>query len=176
MVVLTDEQRAIVEHYQGAAIVYAVAGAGKSTTMAHRVQHLVEQYHINPTRILVCSFSRETVNDIKQKIESLGVQNTSCYTFNALGRRIVQHAIKLGYFPNFDESQIEFRSSQLSMRALVELGKQLGQNFNQLDVNQEDLQTFISICKGNLAYADLLEAKLPIHCQQWATQATNSNP
>ncbi|HNA20348.1 MAG TPA: ATP-dependent helicase [Agitococcus sp.] len=176
MVVLTDEQRAIVEHYQGAAIVYAVAGAGKSTTMAHRVQHLVEQYHINPTRILVCSFSRETVNDIKQKIESLGVQNTSCYTFNALGRRIVQHTIKQGYFPNFDESQIEFRSSQLAMRALVELGKQLGQNFNQLDVNQEDLQTFISICKGNLAYADLLEAKLPIHCQQWATQATNSNP
>lgn len=175
MVVLTDEQRAIVKHYQGAAIVYAVAGAGKSTTMAHRVQYLVQEYHVNPTRILVCSFSRETVNDIKQKIDSLNVQNTSCYTFNALGRKIVQQAIKLAYIAPVDESQIEHRSNQLAMRALVELGKQLGQNFNQLDINQEDLKTFISISKGNLAYADLLAAKLPVHCLQWASQASNAN-
>jgi Tfp pilus assembly ATPase PilU len=41
---LTEEQRNIVTHYQGAAIVYAVAGAGKSTTMAYRVQHLVNAW------------------------------------------------------------------------------------------------------------------------------------
>ena len=172
---LTAEQLNIVNHHQGAAIVYAVAGAGKSTTMAHRVQHLVQHHNIKPPRILVCSFSKATVSDINKKIEQLGVTGASCYTFNALGRKIVQKTVQMGYWSAFNEEHIEHRSSQLAMRALVELGKQLGKNFSQLDVNQEDLQNYISVCKGNLCYADLLAAKLPVHCKQFAQQAEHSN-
>lgn len=172
---LTEEQRNIVEHYQGAAIVYAVAGAGKSTTMAHRVQHLVQQHGISPQRILVCSFSKATVNDILHKIQQLGVSGVSCYTFNALGRKIVQKTVQAGYWPAFNEEHIEHRASQLAMRALVALGKQYGKNFSQLDVNQEDLQNYISVAKGNLCYANILAAKLPAHSLHTAQQAEHKN-
>ena len=173
---LTDEQRHIVQHHQGAAIVYAVAGAGKSTTMAHRVRHLVQAHAVEPQRILVCSFSRETVNDIRRKIENLGVTGVQCQTFNALGRRIVQQAIHLGFWQPFDETHIEHRSSQLAMRALVEMSRRHGKNFATLDVNQEDLQTFVSVCKGNLRYANLGQSNLPAHALVHAAQAEHENP
>lgn len=172
---LTDEQRNIVQHYQGAAIVYAVAGAGKSTTMAHRVQHLVQVHGVPASRILVCSFSKATVNDIVHKLEKLSVPSVSCYTFNALGRKIVQKTIQQGYWSAFNEEHIEHRNSQLAMRALVELGKQYGKNFSQLDINQEDLQNYISVSKGNLRYANILAAKLPVHTLAYAEQAEHKN-
>lgn len=172
---LTEEQRNIVTHYQGAAIVYAVAGAGKSTTMAYRVQHLVNTHGVDPQRILVCSFSKATVNDIQQKIANLDVPRVACYTFNALGRKIVQKAVQDGFYTAFNEEHIEHRNSQLAMRALVELGKQYGKNFSQLDINQEDLQTYISVCKGNLCYANILAAKLPVHTLAYAQQAEHKN-
>ena len=172
---LTDEQMNIVHHHQGAAIVYAVAGAGKSTTMAHRVQYLVQEKNIRPERILVCSFSRETVADIRRKIEGLDVTGVQCQTFNALGRKIVQKAISYGHWPAFDENQIEHRGSMLAMRALVEMSRRHGKNFAALDVNQEDLQTFVSVCKGNLRYADVASARLPLDALRDVSQAEHSN-
>jgi DNA helicase-2/ATP-dependent DNA helicase PcrA len=95
----------------------------------------------------VCSFSKATVNDIQQKIANLDVPRVACYTFNALGRKIVQKAVQDGFFTAFNEEHIEHRNSQLAMRALVELGKQYGKNFSQLDINQEDLQTIFRSVK-----------------------------
>jgi DNA helicase-2/ATP-dependent DNA helicase PcrA len=172
---LTPEQLNIVKHHQGAAIVYAVAGAGKSTTMAHRVRHLVQQHQVKPQRILVCSFSKATVSDIEQKIQGLGITGAACYTFNALGRKIVQKTVQEGYWPPFNEELIEHRNSQLAMQALVALSKQQGKNFSKLDINQEDLQNYVSISKGNLCYADLLAAQLPAHTHHLAQQAQHAN-
>lgn len=168
---LTDEQQRIVRHEQGPAIVYAVAGAGKSTTLAHRVARLVKELSVDPARILVCSFSRETVGDIRAKIEALGVAGTHCVTFNALGRRMVQKAVSLGHWPAFDEKEIEHKPAQLAMRALIELGRRQGKNFATLDLNPEDLQTWISICKGNLRYPRLDKAALPPEGLKVATEA-----
>ncbi|PTQ88250.1 ATP-dependent helicase [Agitococcus lubricus] len=176
MLQLTEEQQAIVQHQHGAAVVYAVAGAGKSTTMAHRVAALVNKHGVLAQRILVCSFSRETVSDIRRKIEGLGVQGAQCLTFNALGRRIIQQTVQLGYWLSFDEQAIEQRSHQLAMRALVELSRRHGKNFANLDINQDDLLTFISICKGNLRYANLLQAQLPPPILSQVEQAHHQNP
>ncbi len=170
---LTDEQQRIVHHDTGPAIVYAVAGAGKSTTLAHRVVRLVKARGVAPSRILVCSFSRETVGDIRAKIEALGVAGTHCVTFNALGRRLVQQAVSAGHWPAFDEKDIEHKPAQLAMRALIELGRRQGKNFATLDLNPEDLQTWISICKGNLRYARLADARLPAEGLNAATQAAH---
>lgn len=65
---LTDEQRAIVNHEYGPARVFAVAGAGKTTAMVYRIQRLVQMGVFAPERILASSFSRETVNSLKQAL------------------------------------------------------------------------------------------------------------
>ena len=174
---LTDEQLKIVHHERGPAIVYAVAGAGKSTTLAHRVHRLATHHDVDPARILICSFSRETVGDIRQKIEQLGVSGTHCLTFNALGRRIVQKTVMAGHWQPFDEKDIEHKPAQLGMKALIELSRRQGKNFATLDLNPEDLQTWISICKGNLRYAHLGQSQLPPEGLKFATQAQHpDNP
>ena len=40
MLQLTEEQQEIVNHDQGPALVFAVAGAGKTTSMVNRIQRL----------------------------------------------------------------------------------------------------------------------------------------
>ncbi|MEZ0373380.1 MAG: UvrD-helicase domain-containing protein, partial [Candidatus Sericytochromatia bacterium] len=48
---LTPEQSAIVAHDLGPALVFAVAGAGKTTAMVHRIERLVSEGIFAPKRI-----------------------------------------------------------------------------------------------------------------------------
>ncbi|MCB0162060.1 MAG: UvrD-helicase domain-containing protein, partial [Caldilineaceae bacterium] len=56
---LTPQQQAIVNHDTGPALVYAVAGAGKTTAMVHRIARLVGDRIFAPERILATSFNRD---------------------------------------------------------------------------------------------------------------------
>ena len=67
-VMLDDDQRRVVltdEDYQ---LVIAGAGAGKTTTVAAKVKYLVEKKGIQPSQILVVSFTNKAVNELKDKI------------------------------------------------------------------------------------------------------------
>ena len=55
---LTHEQLQVVHHPLGQhARVLAVAGSGKSTTMAHRIKYLVLEHHVRPNTIQVLMFN-----------------------------------------------------------------------------------------------------------------------
>ncbi|MBA2667780.1 MAG: UvrD-helicase domain-containing protein, partial [Trueperaceae bacterium] len=64
---LTPAQRAVVEHPGGPCIVLAVAGAGKTSTMVARVGTLVAR-GVEPSTILVTSFSRAAVHDVRARL------------------------------------------------------------------------------------------------------------
>lgn len=66
---LTEEQQAIVDHDFGPALVFAVAGAGKTTAMVHRVERLVRQRAFTARTILATSFSRAAVADIRKALK-----------------------------------------------------------------------------------------------------------
>lgn len=55
---LTDEQQAIVAHNEGPALVFAVAGAGKTTALVHRLERLVREKVFDPRKILANTFSK----------------------------------------------------------------------------------------------------------------------
>jgi hypothetical protein len=71
---LTEEQQQIVAHDHGPALVFAVAGAGKTTAMVHRIERLVRERVFAPKTILATSFSRAAVKDIQK---ALGVGPTA---------------------------------------------------------------------------------------------------
>jgi DNA helicase II / ATP-dependent DNA helicase PcrA len=47
---LTPQQQAVVGHEDGPALVFAVAGAGKTTAMVHRIERLVRERRFAPKR------------------------------------------------------------------------------------------------------------------------------
>ncbi len=66
----TGEQQRIIDHDSGPALVFAVAGAGKTTTMVRRIERLVRERIFKPQRMLATSFSKATVNDLKKALSA----------------------------------------------------------------------------------------------------------
>lgn len=70
---LSPEQRAVAEHERGVALVVAVAGAGKTTTMTRRIARLVGQ-GVDGEKILAITFTRSGAAAMNAKLEALGVR------------------------------------------------------------------------------------------------------
>jgi hypothetical protein len=70
---LTEEQRAVVEQPADAAtLVTAGAGAGKTHTLVRRLDALVEREELSAGEILVLSFSRAAVRELKDRLARHG--------------------------------------------------------------------------------------------------------
>ncbi|RIH89986.1 ATP-dependent DNA helicase PcrA [Calidithermus terrae] len=170
---LTDEQEAIVAHDHGPALVFAVAGAGKTTALVHRVERLVRQRVFDPRRILLTSFSRMAVADLKRALSAwphCDAVRTS--TLHALGLWIVRRAAKEGLVALKDEPLGEGQERALltkTLRRARELRVGYAEELEALDL--EDFLSYVGACKGNLHYADLEAAALPPQAWKVAQQA-----
>ncbi|WP_336269283.1 ATP-dependent helicase [Vreelandella arctica] len=95
---LTAEQQAVVNHTAGHARVAAVAGAGKTTTMAARVLHLLAR-GVPQKRILVLMFNRSAKDDFQRRLASMapaGQALPDVRTFHSLGHRLTQSLCRWG--------------------------------------------------------------------------------
>ncbi|MDO5095859.1 MAG: UvrD-helicase domain-containing protein [Peptostreptococcaceae bacterium] len=89
-IVLDENQRDVVLTDEDYCLVIAGAGAGKTTTVAAKVKYLVEKKGIDPSQILVISFTNKAVNELKDKINkdlSIGCPIT---TFHSAGNAIIR--------------------------------------------------------------------------------------
>ena len=86
---LDDDQRRVVLTDEDYSLVIAGAGAGKTTTVAAKVKYLVERQGIDPSQILVVSFTNKAVNELKEHIQGeLGIQ-CPIATFHSTGNAII---------------------------------------------------------------------------------------
>jgi superfamily I DNA/RNA helicase len=89
---LDDEQRAAALT-DGRVLVAAGAGSGKSTTLVARVEYLVKERRVFPSRVLVTSFNTKAANELKQKIGSATsgetLQQMSVGTMHSLFRKFI---------------------------------------------------------------------------------------
>lgn len=80
---LTEQQQAVVQHGQGHARVFAVAGAGKTSTMIARVLHLMAT-GTPADRIMVLMFNRAAREDFAARLRLLappGLDRRRCVPF-----------------------------------------------------------------------------------------------
>lgn len=88
-VVLDEDQRKVILTDEDYCLVIAGAGAGKTTTVAAKVKYLVDKKGIDPSQILVVSFTNKAVNELKEKIQdALGVP-CPIATFHSTGNAII---------------------------------------------------------------------------------------
>ena len=97
---LNPEQRKAVEHTEGPLLVLAGAGSGKTKTLVHRCVHLVRGKKVEPSRILVVTFTNKAANEMRERVRTFAGEDANdliVSTFHSLGARILRlHAEKLG--------------------------------------------------------------------------------
>ena len=174
MVQLTEEQQAIVNHDQGPALVFAVAGAGKTTSMVNRIQHLVHDRKVAPGHILASSFSRATVEEIQVKLTTQQVTGVDCRTLHSLGLKLIRLAEDKALWEKSNEQDVKPNlNTILAERALKRMARERSCDVFALGIDVDELENQISTWKQNLAYYDLDAADLPHHALTSAFQVTN---
>ena len=56
-----------IEHFKGPALVLAGPGSGKTRVITYRTKHLIENYGVNPSNILVITFTKAAAMEMKQR-------------------------------------------------------------------------------------------------------------
>jgi superfamily I DNA/RNA helicase len=120
---LNLEQRAAVTHTEGALMVLAGAGSGKTRVIAARIAHLVRTRRVPPETILAVTFTNKASREMQERVAPLmpdGGRPMVC-TFHSFAARLLREHIGLmGYRPGF---AIFDTQDQLSVvRAIMEEG------------------------------------------------------
>jgi|GEM_PF-260722 len=82
---LDQQQRNAIVTDEYSNLVIAGAGSGKTSVVVGKVRYLVERWHVDPSEILVTSFTRASVDDLRSRIETSGVKGVATRTFHSLG-------------------------------------------------------------------------------------------
>lgn len=87
---LDEDQRRVILTDEDYCLVIAGAGAGKTTTVAAKVKYLVEKKQIDPSQILVVSFTNKAVEELCDKVNR--DLNIACpiATFHSTGNAILR--------------------------------------------------------------------------------------
>ena len=100
---LNDKQKEAVLTTEGPLLILAGAGSGKTSTMTHRIAHLVET-GVDPYNILAVTFTNKAANEMRTRVEDLigDIRGMWIMTFHAMCLRILHvHAEEAGYKDNF---------------------------------------------------------------------------
>ncbi len=101
---LTPEQRTIIGTEVSHALITAVAGSGKTTTLAQRILALLEQGK-DPRRVLVLMFNRAAKTDFEERLRTLAQGRFSSLpevrTYHAMGLRLYRHFVRHGLLPAY---------------------------------------------------------------------------
>lgn len=102
---LNPEQALAARHFEGALLVLAGAGSGKTSVLTARIAHLIEEFGVAPDSILALTFTNKAAGEMRERVRALlGREPAGMWigTFHAIGARMLRRdAGRLGWTPNF---------------------------------------------------------------------------
>ncbi|HDL5698460.1 TPA: DNA helicase Rep [Mannheimia haemolytica] len=108
---LNSQQQQAVEYTQGACLVLAGAGSGKTRVIINKIAHLIAHCGYSPKQIAAVTFTNKAAREMRERVaHSIGKENSkglTISTFHTLGFEILKREYKLLGFKSgmtlFDE-------------------------------------------------------------------------
>ncbi|MCH5160596.1 MAG: UvrD-helicase domain-containing protein [Clostridiales bacterium] len=101
---LNEIQKKAVLDTEGAVLVTAGAGSGKTRLLTHRIAHLIKDLGVKPYNILAITFTNKAANEMKSRLSAMlgDVDDIWISTFHSACVKILRRYIdKIGYSKNF---------------------------------------------------------------------------
>ena len=170
---LNEEQIKPVMDTEGAVLVLAGAGSGKTRVLTSRIAYLVENKGAHPSSILAITFTNKAANEMKERLSAMidGAQSMWICTIHSMCVRILRlFADRLGYNKNFSiysetertavikrafaESGLEDEKLLKNIKFHIANAKMLGQEPDEYERNNSDLKGIREITSVYAAYCD----------------------
>jgi len=102
---LNPEQQRAVKATDGALLIMAGAGSGKTRVLTHRIAYLMVEKQVNPYNILAITFTNKAAREMRERIQRLmggAADEVWISTFHSMCVRILRRDIdRLGFNRNF---------------------------------------------------------------------------
>lgn len=137
-----EQQVEVINHGDGPCLVIAVAGAGKTTAVVHRIRRLIKEDNVRPEHILAVTFTKKAADEMNERLKKLYVDTDlmQVSTFHSICYKILKEEV-----PNLPE--LDATGSKSSGLLTFVLGYQ---NLNWQNANLAEVDSFISSCKNEL--------------------------
>ena len=144
---LTDEQIQIINHPDGYhAKVLSVAGSGKTTTMAYRIKHLMNDREVPRHQIQALMFNRAARDQFVEKLAEIGIpigRQPQVNTFHSYSYRVINRRGFLQWFGDTEEL-----AHLALLQAVAKVRRDMDLDDDDLDVNEA--KQSIDLWKGAL--------------------------
>ena len=98
---LNKEQQEAVKHTDGALLIMAGAGSGKTRVLTHRIAYLLKEKDVSPRNVLAITFTNKAAREMKDRVNRLvgqGGEQIWVSTFHSMCVRILRRDIdRIGY-------------------------------------------------------------------------------
>lgn len=142
---LSKVQQEAVDFYQGCCNVIASAGSGKTGVLVNRIVKLIEDYNVEPGKILAITFSKKAKENMVSRLTKLipeYVNFVNIETFHSFGYRIVRQ---------FTQGQFEILDASWKRVRIIEEIAQSAYRPIAIDGNEiAEILQYISVQKNQL--------------------------
>jgi DNA helicase-2/ATP-dependent DNA helicase PcrA len=120
---LDEYQRNVVDFYEGAALVLAGPGSGKTTCILERILCLIEERHVPPNQILVITFTKDAALEMQERFRrKTGGESKVCMgTFHSIFYHVLlAHPTYEGYGIVYGKSRLQLLKSALKQVGVMD--------------------------------------------------------